>query len=123
MSVEVFEHTVEPITLTPPARRHLVRQLEHAGKSAIRLSIKESGCTGFMYVITETDKPEADDLAVKSDELMVYVDPKSLPMIRGTQLDFVFQGLNQVLIFNNPNVTAACGCGESFSIEEGVKYQ
>jgi Iron-sulfur cluster assembly accessory protein len=100
-----------------------VRQLEHAGKSAIRLSIKESGCTGFMYVMTETDSPEADDLAVKSDELMVYVDPKSLPMIRGTQLDFVFQGLNQVLIFNNPNVTAACGCGESFSIEEGVNYQ
>jgi iron-sulfur cluster assembly accessory protein len=122
MSVEVFDVNAAPISITPAAVRHLLKQLALSGKKGIRLSVKESGCTGFMYVLDEVDEGQVSDITIQEDALTFWLDPESLPIIRGTQLDFVFEGLNRVLKFNNPNVTAACGCGESFSVEEGVSY-
>ncbi len=122
MSVEVFDMNAAPISITPAAVRHLMKQLSLSGKQGIRLSVKESGCTGFMYVLEEVDAGQGTDISLQEDALTLWLDPESLPIIRGTQLDFVFEGLNRVLKFNNPNVTAACGCGESFSVEEGVSY-
>jgi iron-sulfur cluster assembly accessory protein len=122
MSVEVFDVNAAPISITPAAVRHLLKQLGMTGKKGIRLSVKESGCTGFMYVMDEVDAGQESDITIQEDALTLWLDPESLPIIRGTQLDFVFEGLNRVLKFNNPNVTAACGCGESFSVEEGVSY-
>ncbi len=122
MSVEVFDVKVAPISITPAAERHLIKQLGLSGKKGIRLSVKESGCTGFMYVMDEVDAGEPSDIALQEAALNLWLDPDSLPILRGTQVDFVFEGLNRVLKFNNPNVTAACGCGESFSVEEGVSY-
>lgn len=122
MSVEVFDVKVAPISITPAAERHLIKQLGLSGKKGIRLSVKESGCTGFMYVMDEVDAGESSDIALQEAALNLWLDPDSLPILRGTQVDFVFEGLNRVLKFNNPNVTAACGCGESFSVEEGVSY-
>jgi iron-sulfur cluster assembly accessory protein len=75
-----------------------------------------------MYVLDEVELGEPGDLELPQDGFVIYLDVASLPMIRGTELDFVFEGLNRVLTFNNPNVKAACGCGESFSVEDGVTY-
>ncbi|HVL54928.1 MAG TPA: iron-sulfur cluster assembly accessory protein, partial [Burkholderiaceae bacterium] len=60
--------------------------------------------------------PNADDLQFESHGVKVYVDPKSLAYINGTELDFVREGLNESFKFRNPNVKGECGCGESFTV-------
>ena len=122
MGVEIFDAQAAPITVTKTAGNHLRKQLNLSGKPALRLSLKESGCTGFMYVLDEVEQGEPGDLELGQEGFVIYLDVASLPMLRGTELDFVFEGLNRVLKFNNPNVKAACGCGESFSVEDGVTY-
>lgn len=118
MSVETFDVSSEVISVTPEAARHLKDQVESKGASAVRISVKESGCTGYMYVMEEVDAGEANDVTVDLENGMhVFVDAESIGFLRGTQLDYVREGINRTLKFKNPNVTAACGCGESFAIE------
>ena len=120
MSVEIFDVTQDSrsvISVTEAAAAHLLKQVQLKGMSAVRLSVKESGCTGYMYVMEEVDAPQSGDLTVSAEnDLTVYVDVGSLPYLRGTELDIVQQGVNRTLQFNNPNVSVACGCGESFDI-------
>lgn len=116
MSVETFEIN-DIITVTDKAAKHFRQQAESRGLSAVRISLKESGCTGFKYVIDEVNGPEENDLDVSLDNgLHVYVDSKHLGAIRGTVIDYVREGLNQNLVLNNPNVKDECGCGESFNV-------
>ena len=120
MSVEIFDVTSESqpvISVTEAAALHLLKQVQLKGMSALRLSVKESGCTGYVYVMEEVNAPQAGDLIVSAEnDLRLFVDAGSLPYLRGTQLDMVQQGVNRNLQFNNPNVSVACGCGESFDI-------
>jgi len=117
MSVATYDVTTDALQVSPAAADFLHKQLQRAGKPALRVSVKESGCTGYMYVMDEVDSGEAGDLTLALDNgLTVYVDPASLPVLRGTRLEFEKEGLNRTIKFHNPNVTAACGCGESFSI-------
>lgn len=105
------------ISLTASAaervRSHLARRGSGLG---LRLGIKSSGCSGFSYIIDYADEARPDDLVFDSHGVKVFVDPASLPAIDGTQVDFVRQGLNESFRFDNPNVRAECGCGESFSV-------
>jgi len=116
VSVETF--SVEQIvSVTPAAANHFSQQLQKSDAKAIRLSLKESGCTGFMYVIDEVAGEEAGDIALRLENgVQLFVDAKHLSAIQGTVVDFVQQGLNQNLVLQNPNVKEACGCGESFSV-------
>ena len=120
MSVEVFDvekAAASAVSITGSAAAHLLKQVQLKGKSAVRLSVKESGCTGYMYVMEEVDSPEDGDITITAEnDLQLFVDPGSLPYLRGTELDMVQQGVNHNLQFNNPNVSVACGCGESFDI-------
>jgi len=118
MTVETFDVSTDVITVTPEAARHLKTQVDARGVSGVRISVKESGCTGYMYVMEEVSAGQADDITVSLDNgVSVFVDAGSIGVLRGTELDYVREGVNRSLKFNNPNVTAACGCGESFSIE------
>jgi iron-sulfur cluster assembly accessory protein len=118
MTVESFDVSTDVISVTPEAAAHLKTQVEAAGKSGVRLSVRESGCTGYMYVMEEVDSGETEDVTVDLDNgIRVFIDPGSIGVLNGTQLDYVREGINRNLKFLNPNVTAACGCGESFSIE------
>lgn len=117
MSVQTFDVTADALQVSPAAAAHLKKQLQLSGRTAVRVSVKESGCTGYMYVLDEVDQTLAGDLEMHLDNgLDLYIDASSLPVLRGTRLDFEKQGVNRTLKFHNPNVTAACGCGESFSI-------
>ena len=120
MSVEIFDVTSESrpvVSVKEAAASHLLKQAQLKGMSAVRLSVKESGCTGYMYVMEEVNAPQAGDLMVNAENgLKLFVDAGSLPYLRGTELDMVQQGVNRNLHFNNPNVSVACGCGESFDI-------
>lgn len=106
--------------LTPSAIKHIKKILAKPvqGK-CFRLSIKRSGCSGFAYVVDYVDSFHSEDLKFSIDnDLAVFVDRLSFPILKGVCIDYVQNGLNGTLKFINPNQTAACGCGESFSIEE-----
>lgn len=108
----------QSLTLTPAAIRHMERKVqEKAGAVGVRIGVKPSGCSGYMYAMDLVDSVPADDIEMKvSETLTIYVDKDSMPILEGTVLDYVKQGLNATLQFRNPNATSECGCGESFSV-------
>lgn len=105
------------ITLTVAAADHMKRFLSKQGKGdAVRVGVKPSGCTGFSYVLDVAGEVGANDEVFEGHGVKVIVDRKSLPFIDGMELDYIKEGLNSGLKFNNPNVKDMCGCGESFSV-------
>ncbi len=105
------------ISLTEKAAEHIGSYLSSRGKGVgIRLSVKTTGCSGLMYVLEPVDEPAPEDQLFKSQGIDVFVDPKSLIYVDGTEMDYVKQGLNEGFEFKNPNVQAECGCGESFTV-------
>jgi len=105
------------ITLSSRAAQRVLQFIEKRGKGVgLRLSVRTSGCSGMAYTMEFADEFQADDLRFESNGVTVIIDPKSLVYLDGTELDFVREGLNEGFKFNNPNATAHCGCGESFSV-------
>lgn len=105
------------ITLTPAAAQHVQSYLSSRGKgSGIRVGIKTTGCSGLAYVLEYVDDERAEDAVFESEGVKVFIDPKSLVYLDGTQMDFVKEGLNEGFKFKNPNSKAECGCGESFTV-------
>jgi len=118
MSVSAFDPSQQAVSVTAAAAAHFKRQLGKSQEAkAIRLSVKQSGCTGWMYVVDLVDEAKADDLHLPLEGgVELLVDPAAVAVVSGTEIDFVTQGVNQQLIFNNPRVKDYCGCGESFSV-------
>ena len=105
------------VTLSAAAAQHVSRFIAKRGKGiGIRLGVKTSGCSGMAYKLEFADAADPEDIVFESHGLKVLVDPKSLPYIDGTELDFAKEGLNEGFKFNNPNVKDQCGCGESFNV-------
>jgi iron-sulfur cluster assembly protein len=105
------------VTLTESAAQHISRYIGRRGKGiGLRLGVKTTGCSGLAYKLEYADQEQPEDLKFESHGVAVFVDPKSLAYIDGTELDFVREGLNEGFRFNNPNVKGECGCGESFQV-------
>jgi iron-sulfur cluster assembly protein len=105
------------ISLTENAASHVSSFLAGRGKGVgIRLAVKTTGCSGLMYVLEPVDDPQPEDIKFDSNGVEVYVDPKSLVYVDGTEMDYVKEGLNEGFEFKNPNESAQCGCGESFTV-------
>ena len=105
------------ITLTENAADHVSGYLSKRGKGVgLRLGVRTTGCSGMAYKIEFADEVNPDDVEFDSHGVKVLVDPKSLPYIDGTELDYTREGLNEGFKFRNPNVKDECGCGESFNI-------
>ena len=105
------------ITLTENAAKHVATHLSRRGKGVgLRLGVRTSGCSGLAYKLEFADELRAEDVQFKSHGVTVIVDPKSLPYLDGTELDYAREGLNEGFRFNNPNVKDECGCGESFNV-------
>ena len=105
------------ITLTEKAANHVQSFLVKRGKGVgLRVGVRTSGCSGMAYKLEFADGVEANDLQFESHGVRVVVDPKSLPYVDGTELDYTREGLNEGFKFNNPNVRDECGCGESFNV-------
>jgi len=105
------------ITLTEKAAKHVTSFLAKRGKGVgLRLGVRTTGCSGMAYRLEFADDVHPEDLVFESRGVKVLVDPKSLPYIDGTELDFAREGLNEGFKFNNPNVKDQCGCGESFNV-------
>ena len=82
----------------------------------MRVGVKKTGCSGYAYVVDYADSIESGDAVFDYGGVKVVVDPKSLALIDGTEVDFVKDGINEAFKFRNPNVKGECGCGESFNV-------
>ena len=105
------------VTLTQAAAKHVRSSMAKRGHGeGLRVAVKPTGCSGFMYVVDFADEVGPQDQVFESCGLKVIVDRTSLHYLDGTELDYVRDGLNEGFRFHNPNVKGACGCGESFSV-------
>lgn len=105
------------ISLTASAADRIQNFLAARGHGiGLRLGVRKTGCSGFAYVVNYADEQRPGDAVFEDRGVKVYVDPESLPLVDGTVVDFVKQGLNEAFRFRNPNVKGECGCGESFSV-------
>ncbi len=105
------------ITLTESAAKRIENQLEKNEALALRFAAKESGCSGYSYVLDFAKEQNEDDRVFENFGVKVFVDEKSFTILNGTQIDYVAEGLNQTFKFSNPKATDECGCGESFAIQ------
>src|SRR5262249_6302288 len=105
------------ISLTSAAADRVKTFLAARGHGVgLRLGVRKTGCSGFAYVVNYADKVEPLDIVFEQLGVKIVVDPDSLSMIDGTEVDFVKHGLNEAFRFRNPNVKGECGCGESFNV-------
>lgn len=105
------------VTLSERAAQHVSNFLAKRGKGVgLKLGVRTTGCSGMAYKLEFADEPPAGDEVFHSYGVTVFVDPKSLAYIDGTELDYTREGLNEGFRFNNPNVKNECGCGESFNV-------
>lgn len=121
MTVETYnanpEELINSILVSDAAIAHFRKQLTQKSKCGVRISLKESGCTGFKYVIEEVDGSQPNDVQKELAEgITLFVEPSSLAALKGLEIDYTQEGVNKNLVMNNPNVKDACGCGESFSV-------
>ena len=84
--------------------------------SYLRVSVEGGGCSGFSYKFDLTDSTNEDDLVITRDGATVLVDEMSLEFMTGSEIDFSTELIGAAFKINNPNATAGCGCGTSFSV-------
>jgi iron-sulfur cluster assembly accessory protein len=105
------------VTISERAARRIGQILKSEGAGAmLRISVEGGGCSGFQYKF-DVDRAKAeDDLVIERENAVVLVDSASVPFLAGSEVDFVDDLIGASFRVNNPNATASCGCGTSFSI-------
>ena len=105
------------ITLSERAARRIAELLRsEAAPALFRVSVEGGGCSGFQYRFDVTRDTAPDDMLIERDGARVLIDPVSQGFLQGAEIDFVDDLIGAQFKINNPNVTAACGCGTSFSV-------
>jgi iron-sulfur cluster assembly accessory protein len=108
---------ISDITLTGRAAKRINAIVSKEGDGTmLRVSVSGGGCSGFQYVFDLVRDREADDIALSRDGATVLIDAVSVPYLAGSEIDFVDDLIGQSFQIRNPNATASCGCGTSFSI-------
>jgi iron-sulfur cluster assembly protein len=105
------------LTLTPSALSAVEKFIKGSDTpvTGLRISISGGGCSGFQYGMRLEEAKADDDVEVAVGGVMLLIDPFSAPMLEGVTLDFVDSLNGSGFKFENPNATASCGCGSSFS--------
>jgi len=117
MATATQENTNESgISLTESAIERVRAFLEREGGVGLRIDIRRTGCSGYAYDVGLAHELEASDHIFEQNGLKIVVSAKAMPMVAGTTVDFVNEGLTREFCFRNPNVTGECGCGESFTV-------
>ncbi len=105
------------VTLSDRAAERITEILSaEAEEKMLRISVSGGGCSGFQYGFDLDDKKEDDDLVLEKAGATVLIDSVSLMYLEGSEIDFVDDLIGAAFQIRNPNATAACGCGTSFSI-------
>ncbi len=105
-------------TVTEPARNQIKVLLEGRGKPSlgIRIGVRQRGCSGNSYTLEYADEMNPLDEIVKVDDLRIFIDPKAVLFVIGTEMDYKEDKLESGFSFMNPNEKGRCGCGESFHV-------
>jgi iron-sulfur cluster assembly accessory protein len=105
------------VTVSARAAKRIAEILKaEAQPSMLRIAVTGGGCSGFQYNFAIDDARMDDDLVLERDGATVLIDPVSLDFLKGAEIDFVDDLIGQSFKVNNPNATASCGCGTSFSV-------
>jgi iron-sulfur cluster insertion protein len=105
------------ITISPRAAKRIVELVtEDTAASLFRVSVEGGGCSGFQYKFELVSDTAPDDILIKRDGATVAIDPVSADFVNGSEIDFVEELIGAHFKITNPNATASCGCGTSFSI-------
>ena len=116
------EHELSIVSLTPGAAakiKDLMAEEPEGEASVLRIAVQGGGCSGFQYALGFDRGAQEGDNELQVNGVDVVVDPFSAPYLAGTEIDWV-EGLQAGFAINNPNVSASCGCGHSFQVEEGA---
>lgn len=106
------------ITLSIAAAARVKSFLDkRAAGIGLRLGVKTTGCSGLAYTTDFIDVADDNDVEFVSHNIHIFVNKNNLKFLDGTEIDFVKDGLNESFKYNNPNVKAECGCGESFTVK------
>jgi iron-sulfur cluster insertion protein len=109
---------MQQFSLTERAAARIAEIMAEDGKAAaLRVAVLAGGCSGFQYRFELDQQTEPDDLLIEQGQAKVVVDPVSLDLLAGAELDYTDELMGSHFAIRNPNATAACGCGTSFSIE------
>lgn len=113
-----MSQTLDRFRLTPSATRRVAEILQsEPDAKALRVEVLAGGCSGFQYKFDLTSQQQDDDLIIAADGATVFVDPTSLDLLAGAELDFKDSLMGAHFAVQNPNATSSCGCGTSFSID------
>lgn len=105
------------LRLTAAAAARINKQIAQRGSGiGLRVGVRKSGCSGYMYTMDYADEITDGDDVFSGHGAKVVVNRKHLPVLEGTTVDFRQEGLNQMFRFDNPRARHACGCGESFTV-------
>ena len=105
------------VTISERAARRIGEILKsEAAGAKLRISVEGGGCSGFQYKFDIDHAQADDDLVISRDTAVVLVDPASVPFLAGSEVDFIDDLIGASFRVNNPNATASCGCGTSFSV-------
>ena len=85
--------------------------------AAVRVGVKNGGCAGMAYTMEYAEQVNPLDEVIEEKGVRILIDPKAVLFLLGTEMDYKVDKLSAQFVFNNPNQTAACGCGESVQIE------
>lgn len=109
--------TTPEVTLTASAAQRINAILaKQDGAAYLRVSVEGGGCSGFSYKFDFAGEAAPDDLVIERDGAKVVIDGMSLEFLRGSEIDFSAELIGSAFRIRNPNATAACGCGTSFSV-------
>ena len=120
--MEIIERPETLVSLTPTAAdkvRELMAEDPEGESSVLRVAIQGGGCSGFQYGLGFDAGPVDDDETLVQHGVTIVIDPYSVPYLKGATIDFL-NGLEESgFKIDNPNASASCGCGHSFTVEEG----
>ncbi|MCR9086816.1 MAG: iron-sulfur cluster assembly accessory protein [Rhodobacteraceae bacterium] len=108
----------QAVTITPAAARHIVKLMEKDGSKGLRVGVKKGGCAGMEYTMEYVDNVDPLDELVEQDGARVMIAPMAQMFLFGTEIDYEVSLLESGFKFRNPNVTEACGCGESIKFDD-----
>lgn len=109
--------TALPVSLTDRAAKRISAILrEEPAATMLRVAVTGGGCSGFQYDFVLDDAKAEDDLVIEKAGAIVLIDPSSLDFLKGSEIDFSDEMIGAAFKINNPNATASCGCGTSFSV-------
>lgn len=105
------------MTLTERAAHRIAEIASAEGAGGLRLAVLAGGCSGFQYRFALEKVPAEDDLVVERDGAVLLVDPASIELLAGAELDYTDELMGSHFAVRNPNAASGCGCGSSFSVE------